>query len=214
MRVGIGGFRHETNSFSNVVTTVDRFQDLNYEFGQELIAHNIGGVRTPLGGFIDEAAVLGIELAPTFYANATPSGHITPETLKTLTANLVDNMWQQHTQAPLDAIALTLHGAGVSDLSDDIEGYLLQALRQRFGDANLHLAVADGREQKRDGRIERGDDCAAGERAGFVGYEHVSSLSGGQPFRFFIPTKGLQTARSEEGVWGQCPQAGSGGSPK
>ena len=150
MRVGIGGFRHETNSFSNVVTTVDRFQDLNYEFGQELIAHNIGGVRTPLGGFIDEAAVLGIELAPTFYANATPSGHITPETLETLTANLVDNMWQQHTQAPLDAIALTLHGAGVSDLSDDIEGYLLQALRQRFGDAmpigvtlDLHANVTE-----------------------------------------------------------------------
>ena len=135
MRVGIGGFRHETNSFSNVVTTIDRFQDLNYEFGQELIDHNTGGVRTPLGGFIDEAAVLGIELAPTFYANATPSGHITPETLKILTSNLVDNMWQQHTRSPLDAIALTLHGAGVSDLSDDIEGYLLEALRERFGNA-------------------------------------------------------------------------------
>ena len=135
MRVGIGGFRHETNSFSNVITTIDRFQDLNYEFGQELIDHNAGGVRTPLGGFIDEAAVLGIELAPTFYANATPSGHLTPETLETLTANLLDAMWEQHTQAPLDAIALTMHGAGVSDLSDDIEGYLLQALRERFGSA-------------------------------------------------------------------------------
>ena len=37
MRVGIGGFRHETNSFSNVVTTVERYQDKNYEFGQTLI---------------------------------------------------------------------------------------------------------------------------------------------------------------------------------
>ena len=150
MRVGIGGFRHETNSFSNVITTIDRFQDLNYEFGQELIAHNAGGVRTPLGGFIDEASVLGIELAPTFYANATPSGHLTPETLKTLTKNLLDGMWEQHMHAPLDAIALTMHGAGVSDLSDDIEGYLLQALRDRFGDAmpigvtlDLHANVTD-----------------------------------------------------------------------
>lgn len=133
MRVGIGGFRHETNSFSNVVTTVERFQDLNYEFGQTLIDHNIGGVRTPLGGFIDEADALGIELAPSFYANATPSGHITPDTLQTLTNNLVNSMWEQHSQAPLDAIALTLHGAGVSDLSDDIEGFALQALRERFG---------------------------------------------------------------------------------
>ena len=133
MRVGIGGFRHETNSFSSVITTVAKFQDLRYEFGQALIDNNIGGVRTPLGGFIDEAEALGIDLAPSFYANATPSGHITPDTLETLTANLVDSLWQQHLQAPLDAIALTMHGAGVSDLSDDIEGYALEALRQRFG---------------------------------------------------------------------------------
>ena len=135
MRVGIGGFRHETNSFSNVVTTVARFQDKNYEFGQTLIDQNAGGVRTPLGGFIDEASVLGIDLAPSFYANATPSGHLTPETLETLTNNLVETLWQQHQQAPLDAIALTMHGAGVSDLSDDIEGFALEALRKRFGDA-------------------------------------------------------------------------------
>ena len=133
MRVGIGGFRHETNSFSNVVTTIARFQDKNYEFDQMLIERNSGGVRSPLGGFIDEAAALGIDLAPTFYGNATPSGHITPETLETLTANVVDAMWQQHLACPLDAIALTLHGAGVSDLTDDIEGFLLEALRQRFG---------------------------------------------------------------------------------
>ena len=150
MRVGIGGFRHETNSFSNVATTVAKFQDLRYEFGQTLIDNNIGGVRTPLGGFIDEAAALGIELAPSFFANATPSGHITAETLKTLTKNLVDSLWQQHTQAPLDAIALSMHGAGVSDLSDDIEGYALQALRERFGNAmpigvtlDLHANVTE-----------------------------------------------------------------------
>lgn len=150
MRIGIGGFRHETNSFSNVATTVEKFQDLRYEFGQALIDNNIGGVRTPIGGFIDEAAVLGVELAPSFYANATPSGHITAETLQDLTNNLVDSLWKQHIQAPLDAIALTMHGAGVSDLSDDIEGFALEALRQRFGDAipigvtlDLHANVTE-----------------------------------------------------------------------
>ena len=150
MRIGIGGFRHETNSFSNVTTTVTQFQDLYYDFGQDLITKNTGGVRTPLGGFIDEAAVYGIDLVPGFYANATPSGHITPDTLDTLTANLVDTLWQQHEVAPLDAIALSLHGAGVSDSTNDIESHILLALRRRFGEAipigitlDLHANVTD-----------------------------------------------------------------------
>lgn len=150
MRIGIGGIRHETNSFSNVATTVKQFQDLCYDFGQDLITKNTGSVRTPLGGFIDEAQKHGIELAPGFYANATPSGHITPQTLDTITANLVDTLWQQHNAAPLDAIALSLHGAGVADNCNDIESHILSALRNRFGHdmpigvtLDLHANVTD-----------------------------------------------------------------------
>lgn len=150
MRIGIGGIRHETNSFSNVATTVAQFQNLYYDFGSDLITKNAGGVRTPLGGFIDEAAVHNIELAPSFYANATPSGHITPETLDTLTNNLVNTLWEQHEIAPLDAIALSLHGAGVADNCNDIESHILLALRERFGwdlpigvTLDLHANVTD-----------------------------------------------------------------------
>jgi len=139
MRIGIGGFRHETNSFSNVATTVALFQKLAYYHGQELLDRNTG-VRSPIGGFIDEAAVHGIEVAPAFYANATPSGHITPDTLRTLTAELVDNLWAQHQKAPLDAIVLSLHGAGVADDCNDIESHIEKAVRQKFG-ADFPLGV-------------------------------------------------------------------------
>lgn len=132
MRFGIGGIRHETNSFSNVATTVDLFKQLSYLFGDEAIAKN-AGVRSPAGGFIDEATVHGVKLAPSFFANATPSGHITPDTLDTLTSNLIDSLWEAHLQAPLDAILLSLHGAGVADSYDDIEGHILYSVRQKFG---------------------------------------------------------------------------------
>lgn len=139
MRIGIGGIRHETNSFSNVPTTVELFKQVAYHLDQELFEHYTG-VRTPVGGFIDEAAVHAVELAPAFIANATPSGHITPETLDSLTTLLVDKLWEQHQAAPLDGILLSLHGAGVADGCDDIESYMEIAVRQRFG-ADFPLGV-------------------------------------------------------------------------
>ena len=132
MRIGIGGISHETNSFSNVATDEALFRKLAYLEGQEIItAHT--GVRSFLGGIIAEAADQGITLIPTLFANANPSGRIPAHTLETLRDRLVDGLWAEHQKQPLDAIALSCHGAGASTGYPDIEGEVLRAVRERFG---------------------------------------------------------------------------------
>ena len=42
MRIGIGGIRHETNSFSNVATTEALFRKLAYQDGADMIIVNKG----------------------------------------------------------------------------------------------------------------------------------------------------------------------------
>ena len=132
MRIGIGGIRHETNSFSNVATTEALFRKLSYQDGADMITVN-KGVRSYLGGFIDEAELLGVTLVPGVHANANPSGRIPTDTLETLRDRVVERLWEAHCQQPLDAISLTCHGAGASDGYHDIEGELLRALRAKFG---------------------------------------------------------------------------------
>lgn len=130
MRIGIGGMAHETNAFSNVPTTEALFRRLNYREGKELFTP---GVRTFIGGYTDEAIAQGIELAPVFYANANPSGLIPRETLETMRDRLVDGLWAEHQKQPLDGIAFVPHGAGAADGYPDIEGEILRAIRERFG---------------------------------------------------------------------------------
>ena len=88
MRIGIGGISHETNAFSNVPTDESLFRKLAYREGQDIIDANTG-VRSFLGGYVDEAKAQDITLVPTLFANANPSGRIPTHTLETLR----DRLW-------------------------------------------------------------------------------------------------------------------------
>lgn len=129
MRIAIGELMHETNTFSNVPTTKELFQLWEWETGAELVA-NHRQVRDFLGGMIDRAEELGIEVVPTFATMAYPAGTITKETYDELKSTLLQTLAQA---GPVDAICLSLHGAGVAEGVDDLEGDLLQAVRDAFG---------------------------------------------------------------------------------
>lgn len=129
MRVAIGGVSHETNTFCRGETTIDGFKERAWAVGQQMIDDN-RGVRSYIGGIIDAADRLGIELAPTFFASATPSATISADTYATLRANLLDGL---RDAGDYDAVCLTLHGAGVAAGLDDIEGDIIQHVRELVG---------------------------------------------------------------------------------
>lgn len=129
MRVAIGGISHETNTFCRGESTLDNFREREWAEGQEILGHN-RGVRSYVGGIMDAAERLGIELVPTFFASATPSATIAADAYNTMLGKLLDTL---RAAGEVDAVCLTLHGAGVAAGVDDIEGDIIQRVRELVG---------------------------------------------------------------------------------
>jgi microcystin degradation protein MlrC len=128
-RIAIGEFAHETNTFCPEPTTTGPFKEYQWFHGDEIV-HTHSGNRTYLGGMLAAADERGIEVVPTFVANAYPSGTITRAAYDEIIGTLLDEITRA---MPLDAVCLSLHGAGVAEGIDDLEGAVLAAVRERVG---------------------------------------------------------------------------------
>lgn len=135
----IGGFAHETNTFSNVSTDLAAFKAHTYAVGQAA-AETARGTGTAMGGFIDVIEERGDTFVPTVLANATPSGLVTKEAYEEIVGHIVAGA-QQHAAA--DGILLALHGAMVVEGFDDGEGELLARLRAAIGETMPIVVVLD-----------------------------------------------------------------------
>lgn len=135
-RVLIAGISHETNSYCDRETGLDQFWVLRGEQGIE----RLRGTRTDVGGMLDACARLGATPLPTTLAGASPSGIIEAATYQTLRDEILDAIRQA---GELDAIALSLHGAGVVDGIDDLEGDLAGAVRELVGPDVALVATFD-----------------------------------------------------------------------
>lgn len=129
MKILIGEIAHETNTFSKVKTTVESFKQWKWLHGEELVDKH-RKVRDYLGGMVDRAEEIGVELVPSFACFAMPSGIITKETYERLIKELTDGI---KAADDFDAICLALHGAGVAEGGDDLEGGILSAVREVVG---------------------------------------------------------------------------------
>ncbi|MFB7641417.1 M81 family metallopeptidase [Peribacillus butanolivorans] len=129
MKIALAQIAHETNTFSNVSTTVELFKNWEWDYKEKIIERHLE-VDDYLGGMIDKCNQLGIEIAPTFSTFTGPSGMITKETYKTIENELITSI---QNAGEIDGICLALHGAGVAEGIDDLEGYLLKALRKSIG---------------------------------------------------------------------------------
>lgn len=129
MRIAIGGIAHETNTFRAGVTGVEGFQAAQWQHGDEILEQH-AGVRDFLGGMIAAGQELGIELVPTFAASAEPSATIAREAYSAMRDELLSGL---KSAGPVDAICLSLHGAGSAEGVDDVEGTLLAEVREAGG---------------------------------------------------------------------------------
>ncbi|MFS0646729.1 M81 family metallopeptidase [Siminovitchia sp. 179-K 8D1 HS] len=129
MKIAIGQVAHETNTFASTPTTVETFKRWEWCYGKDII-HTHKGVQDYLGGMIYESEQQQIELIPVFSAFAYPSGIITKETYTSLERELFQSV---KSAGNLDAVCLAMHGAGVAENTEDLEGSLLKALRAEIG---------------------------------------------------------------------------------
>ena len=131
MRIAAGGFEHETNTFSNMPVNAEMIASF-YIDGQELI-DSYRGVRSTMGGIIDECDALGIELMPLPRADIIPCGMTEKAVYEKFRDGFVEALWKIHCEKPLDAIALNIHGAAVAEGYPDVETDFLQAIRNKLG---------------------------------------------------------------------------------
>jgi microcystin degradation protein MlrC len=132
-RIAIGGFQHETNTFSPTPATYDDFvQESGWpglSRGKALF-DAVAGVNIPIAGFIDAANRAKHELKPLLWCSATPSGRVTRDAFERISAELLERL---AAIGPIDALFLDLHGAMVSDHLPDGEGELLARIRRLVG---------------------------------------------------------------------------------
>ena len=131
MRIAFGGYEHETNNFSTIPVTGAVMDQIMHR-GEDLVRRHTG-IRTMVGGVLDECAALGIQAVPTIYGEAGPCAATEQGAFEAFLKELVDRLWAVHCEEPLDAIALTIHGAGVAEGYPDMEAAQLRAIRERFG---------------------------------------------------------------------------------
>lgn len=130
LKIVIGQLSHETNTFSSVLTTEELFKRWEWAEGEELVQKN-RDVKDYVGGMIDECDELGIEIIPTFSAAALPSGLIPFKTYQSIKEKFIKNFPQK---GQYDGVCLALHGAGVVENVDDLEGDFLAFIRGIVGE--------------------------------------------------------------------------------
>ena len=137
-RILIAGLFHETHTFLARRTTRADFAAQQVTFGADLIRAN-KDKGSPMSGFLSVAEEQGWALVPSVYMTTTPSGTVEQAVLdEFLERLLVDT--RQHARE-LDGVYLVLHGAMVSEGTDDVEGEVLERLSQELALAGRRIPI-------------------------------------------------------------------------
>jgi microcystin degradation protein MlrC len=134
MRIAIGGFMHESNTFAKAGTDLAKFREGSLTYGPTMVpvwseAHH------EVGGFIGGAEKFGYDLVPIAMAWGTPAGPVTDEFFE----HMVDALVTGLRMASPDGLLIALHGAMVTPTYPDADAEVLRRLRTAAG-PNLPIA--------------------------------------------------------------------------
>jgi len=135
-RVIIGSISHETNTFSNIPT---RLSDFKVQMDKE-VATTHKGARTICSAFLKAAEEQDIEVIPTIWANAQPSGLVESHAFNWLLDSMVERV---KAAGKVDGVLLHLHGAMAAEGCDDPEGRILETLRGVVGESVPIVSTLD-----------------------------------------------------------------------
>lgn len=157
MRIAVGGFQHETNTFAPSKATYAEFvagggwpgllRGGNLQAG-------VAGINVPIAGAIEALTQEGHEIVPLTWAQACPSSHVTDEAFEKISAMIVDDLVGA---GAVDGVYLDLHGAAVTESFDDAEAELLRRVRAAVGGKVPIVASLDLHANVSKAMVERSD---------------------------------------------------------
>lgn len=143
MRIAVGGFQHETNTFAPMRADFAAFEQADawpaLTTGAA-INDVFPGRNLPIAGFMSAAMGSGHEISPLVWCSAGPSSYVTEDAFERVSAMLLDELARA---GSVDAVYLDLHGAMVTEHFEDGEGELLRRVRAAVGDAIPLVASLD-----------------------------------------------------------------------
>jgi len=133
MRIAVGGFQHETNTFAPEKASFDDFARGGgwppLLTGDDVFEAT-AGINLPVAGFVAAMRKTSHQLVPTAWAAASPSAHVTKDAYERIAGMILAAL---EDAGPVDAVYLDLHGAMVAEHLNDGEGELLAQVRDRVG---------------------------------------------------------------------------------
>lgn len=126
-RIVAAEIEHETNVFSPIKTDLAAFQRCGLKFGEAIQVER--GTNSPMGGFLGAADAHDIELIPVVSVWSTPSGTVTRQAIEATVGPLLEALDREQP----DGVALSLHGALVSEVDRDTDGWILAKVREAVG---------------------------------------------------------------------------------
>src|SRR5262249_60967884 len=130
VRIAIGQLWQESNTFNQLPTTRQDFEDFGVLRGAEMVermadTNELGGFIQSLRRWPEQPEIVGLVRQP-----AWPSGGATHETFTWRGEEMLAAL---RGALPVDAVLLALHGAMVADGAPDVEGEVLRAVRELIG---------------------------------------------------------------------------------
>ncbi|HEX2885025.1 M81 family metallopeptidase [Vineibacter terrae] len=142
-RIAVGGFQHETNTFSPQLATWEEFERADawppFLRGAAMVP-GVEGFNIPIAGAIKTLMALGHEVVPLCWCAAPPSSYVTRDAYEKVAGWMIEDL---RALGPFDAVYLDLHGAMVAEHHQDGEGELMRRVRAVVGDAIPLVASLD-----------------------------------------------------------------------
>lgn len=140
MRIGIGRFGQETQSFSPDVTDLAAFQRTEYAYGASFDVYE-PLARSPVWAFVEVAQRRpDVEIIPLISAWAGTGGPVEEAAFSTISEQFRARLDEV---GNLDVVYLSLHGAMATQDHEDPEGLLVEQVRAQVGSDTWIVASAD-----------------------------------------------------------------------
>ncbi len=192
LRAVVAMMEHETNTFSPVLTPLSRFGNPDVPTG-EAVYRQFKGTGTGIGGFLDVADAEGMDIVTPIAGNAAPSGLVDTQAYNAMCDAICEAII-----AGCDVCFLDLHGAMVSEMTDDGEGTLLRRIRNLAPD----LPIAVSFDLHANITQEIVDNCSV--LVGYKTYPHIDMYEAGE-HAGRIMVRALKGEVKPVMAWGQRP---------
>ena len=129
MRLALLGLAHETNTFSQIPTSYERFSGNWILRGQEIV-REYRDADSAVAGFLEAGCKFGADVVPLIFASNYPTGTITKDAFDRIVGEMLQLL---EDNGPWDGVLLAQHGAAVSEEFPDADGEICARTRTLVG---------------------------------------------------------------------------------